>query len=254
MRAIAVIPARYASTRFPGKPLCMILGKPMIAWVVEAAKKSGSIDEVCVATDDERIAKAARDAGAHAVMTDPDLATGTDRVAAAAKGLDGDIFVNLQGDEPALDPKNIDNLVALFSGDNPPKMATLARPLCDLREFNSPDVVKVVCQSGGDALYFSRSPIPHYRDIDLAEGGFPPAGAKAPLVHVGIYAFTREALFEFTALPKGNLEEIEKLEQLRALEAGWRIAVGEALPPWSVGVDTPEDIPRAEEILRESAP
>jgi 3-deoxy-D-manno-octulosonate cytidylyltransferase len=242
LRAIAVIPARYASTRFPGKPLCNLLGKPMIAWVVEGAGKAALIDAVCVATDHEGIADAARSAGAEVVMTSPDCASGTDRVAQAACEFDADVYVNVQGDEPAIDPRDLDRLVAAFDTPDAPEMATLARKSSDLSAIASVDVVKVVRGFNGDALYFSRSPIPHYRDCE---------GDGSALIHVGVYAFTREALLGFPKLPTGLLETAEKLEQLRALEAGWRIRVIDAVGLPAVGVDRPEDIEIAEKLLRE---
>jgi 3-deoxy-manno-octulosonate cytidylyltransferase (CMP-KDO synthetase) len=262
LRAIAVIPARYASTRFPGKPVYPLLGRPMIEWVVEAARKSPAIAEVCVATDDERIADVARSCGALVAMTSPDCASGTDRVAEAARAVpelsSADVFVNVQGDEPALDPRDLDLLVGAFDCAEPPQMATLARPIDDAEELWSPDVVKVVRAFGGDALYFSRSPLPHYRDawsgdvlgsVDAPKSA--PAGAVAPLAHIGVYAFTAEALQAFPRLPKGRLESAESLEQLRALEAGWKIRVLDCVGRPGVGVDRPEDVPAAEALLSE---
>lgn len=240
MRAAAIIPARFASTRFPGKPLAPLLGRPMLAWVVAAAGRATRIDRVLVATDHEGIAAVARQAGAEVVMTSPRCASGTDRVAEAAAGLDAALVVNVQGDEPLLDPADLDALVAAFDGEPELEMATLARPLARAEEYADPNAVKVVCARGGDALYFSRAPIPHARD------GSPPGASVR--VHLGIYAFRRAALLAFPGLPPGTLEQLECLEQLRALEAGWRIRVitarGEAL-----GVDTPADLARAEAVL-----
>lgn len=253
MRAVAVIPARYASTRFPGKPLVPLLGKPMIAWVVDAAARARSLSGVWVATDHEGIAAAAREAGAQVVFTSAECASGSDRVAEAARSVDAEVYVNLQGDEPLVDPADVDALVSVFEGASPPEMATLASTLEPdaASDLWSPDVVKVVCGAGGDALYFSRSPIPYYRDAwprgcaDVS----PPSGHPAPLRHYGVYAYTRRALLEFPNLPRGRLERAESLEQLRALEAGWRIRVVTARGE-SLGVDRPEDLPRAEEALR----
>lgn len=251
MHAVAVIPARFASTRFPGKPLAPLLGRPMLAWVVAAARRAARIDRVLVATDHDQIAAAARAAGAEAVMTSPACASGTDRVAEAAAGVSARVVVNVQGDEPLLDPAELDALVAAFDGDPELQMATLARPLAGDHEYADPNAVKVVCARSGDALYFSRAPIPHAREA--REAAPPPAGASGlvpgvPLVHLGIYAFRRDALLAFPGLPPGALERVECLEQLRALEAGWRIRVlparGEAL-----GVDTPADLARAEAAL-----
>ncbi|MBI5014078.1 MAG: 3-deoxy-manno-octulosonate cytidylyltransferase [Deltaproteobacteria bacterium] len=253
MRAVAVIPARYASTRFPGKPLAPLLGRPMIAWVIAAASRARSLSGVYVATDDEGIAEAARAAGAEAVLTSPDCASGSDRVAEAARSVEADVYVNLQGDEPLADPADVDALVAVFGGPHPPEMATLAQPFAPdaASDLWNPDVVKVVCAAAGDALYFSRAPIPHYRDAWPRGCGEPPApGAHvAPLRHLGVYAYTRRALSEFGELPRGRLEQAESLEQLRALEAGWTIRVVRAVGE-SLGVDRPEDLPRAEAALR----
>ncbi|MHB8763460.1 MAG: 3-deoxy-manno-octulosonate cytidylyltransferase [Deferrisomatales bacterium] len=250
MRAVAVIPCRYGSTRFPGKPLAPLLGRPMIAWVVAAARRATSLAEVWVATDHEEIAGAARAAGARVAMTRPDCPSGTDRVAAAARGLAAEVVVNLQGDEPLVDPADVDGLVAVFGADRAPPMATLARPIREAADLANPDVVKVVCDRQGDALYFSRSPIPYYRDAWGRTGpGEPAPGLVGALRHYGVYAFTREALAAFTALPPGRLEAAESLEQLRALEAGWKIRVVEARGE-SLGVDRPEDVPRVEGELR----
>ncbi len=251
MRAVAVVPARYGSSRFPGKPLVPLLEKPLIAWVVERAGACPAFAEVVVATDHPGIAEAARVAGARAVMTSSACRSGTDRVAEAARSVDADVVVNVQGDEPLVDPDDLAGLAAAMAGEDPPAMATLARPLADTAEWLRPDVVKVVCDGRGNALYFSRAPIPYFRDEAEASAGprlpdRPPVRARK---HLGVYAFRREALFAFTALPEGRLERAERLEQLRALEAGWRIRVVVARSD-SVGVDRPEDVARVEEMLR----
>jgi 3-deoxy-manno-octulosonate cytidylyltransferase (CMP-KDO synthetase) len=225
----------------------------MIAWVVEAASRARSLSGVYVATDNDAIADAARAAGAGVVFTSPECASGSDRVAEAARSVDADVYVNLQGDEPLAHPADVDALVAVFDGEALPEMATLAQPFAPeaASDLWSPDVVKVVCAATGDALYFSRSPIPYYRDA-WARGGretAAPAGQAAPLRHLGVYAYTRGALAQFPLLPRGRLEQAESLEQLRALEAGWRIRVVRAVGE-SLGVDRPEDLPRAEEALR----
>lgn len=251
MRAVAVIPARHASTRFPGKPLALLLGRPMVAWVVDAALTAGTLREVWVATDSEPIARAAEAAGARVAMTSPECASGTDRVAETARMASADVYVNLQGDEPLVEPADIDRLVEVFAAEPGTRMATLARPADREGDLLDPNVVKVVCDAAGSALYFSRSPLPYYRDAWSAAGG--PAAAPGdqvqPLRHVGLYAFRREALLAFTALPPGRLEQAERLEQLRALEAGWRIRVLPASGD-SLGVDRPEDLARAEKALR----
>jgi 3-deoxy-manno-octulosonate cytidylyltransferase (CMP-KDO synthetase) len=251
VRAIAVIPARFASTRFPGKPLASLLGRPMIAWVVEAALRASSVEEVWVATDHDGICEAAREAGAEVALTSPDLPSGSDRAAEVARMVPADVYVNLQGDEPLIDPGDVDALVEAMGDRPPPEMATLAVPIADARELWSPDVVKVVCRASGDALYFSRSPVPYFRDAWSPAGpGAPaPEGFPTPLRHLGIYAFTRESLLAFPHLGRGRLEAAESLEQLRALEAGWtlRVVAGRGA---SFGVDRPEDLARAEEALR----
>ena len=233
-----IIPARYGASRFPGKPLALLAGKPLICHVVERALAARGVDLVAVATDDDRIAAVARVAGAVTVMTG-EAATGTDRVAEAARKLQPRpaLVVNLQGDEPLIDPAAIEALLGAMS-DPLVKMATLARPLAE-GELERTQVVKVVCATNGDALYFSRAAIPHRR-----EGG-PSALARA---HVGIYAFREPFLQEFAALAPGRLEREESLEQLRALEAGHRIRVVETRYG-GFGVDTPEDLERARALL-----
>ncbi|GAB4251791.1 MULTISPECIES: 3-deoxy-manno-octulosonate cytidylyltransferase [Deferrisoma] len=250
MRAVAVIPARYGSSRFPGKPLVPLHGKPLIAWVVERARACPAFAEVVVATDHEGIAEAAVAAGARAVRTSAGCRSGTDRVAEAARALAADVVVNVQGDEPLVDPADLGALVAAMEGPEGPAMATLVRPLRDTAEWRRPDVVKVVCDAGGNALYFSRSPIPYFRD-EAEAAGEARIPAQPPVEvwkHLGVYAFTRQALLAFPGLPEGRLERAERLEQLRALEAGWRIRVVEARSD-SVGVDRPEDVARVEKLL-----
>lgn len=232
---VAVIPARWASTRFPGKPLAELAGEPMIAHVVRRAAAARTVSAVLVATDDERIAAAARAAGAEAVMTG-DHPSGTDRVAAAVAGRgDWDVVVNLQGDEPLLAGGNVDVLVAGLWQREELSMATLCRPLDPVRA-EDPNAVKVVRRADGRALYFSRARVPYPREI----------AAASPLwrLHLGIYAFRREALARFVALPPSPLEQAEALEQLRALEHGLDILVLDA-PHDAFGVDTPDDLERA---------
>lgn len=237
-RATVIIPARYGASRFPGKPLAALAGKPLICHVVERAMKARGIDLVAVATDDERIAAAAVRAGARVVMTGP-AETGTDRVAQAARQLAPrpEIVVNLQGDEPLIEPAAIEALLGAMA-DPAVEMATLARPLQD-GELERPHVVKVVCSASGDALYFSRAAIPHRR-----------AGGASTLAraHVGVYAFREPFLQAFAAMEPGLLEREEALEQLRALERGHRIKVIETRYA-GFGVDTPDDLERARAIL-----
>lgn len=243
-RTVGVIPARYGSTRLPGKSLLPIAGKPLIQHVVERAGLAHRLDALVVATDDERIADAARAAGAEAVMTRPDHPSGTDRVAEAAEGLNAEIVINIQGDEPLISPALIDELAELMQVDAGWDMATAATPLLNDGDLRNPSVVKVVCGEGGRALYFSRSPIPFIRDE-----GFESA---EPLYwwHVGIYAYRMEFLRRLVATPPSVLERAERLEQLRALHIGGRIAVLKTQER-AAGVDTPEDVVRVERLLRE---
>jgi 3-deoxy-manno-octulosonate cytidylyltransferase (CMP-KDO synthetase) len=239
-RIAVIIPARWGAQRFPGKALADLAGRPLVAHVVERARKARGVDVVAVATDDDRIARAAEAAGAVAILTGP-AATGTDRVAEAARKLRpaADVVVNLQGDEPLIEPEAVETLVSAMGKGV--EMATLARPL-DEGELERTQVVKVVTDLRGDALYFSRAPIPHRR-----------AGGRSALAraHVGIYAFTAAFLQEFAALAPGRLEGEESLEQLRALEHGHRIRVADTAYR-GFGIDTPEDLERARSILAAS--
>jgi len=237
---LAVIPARWASTRFPGKPLAELAGRPMIAHVIDRAAAARTIDEVVVATDDERIAKAAAAAGARAVMTG-ECASGTDRIAEAVAGREGwSLVINVQGDEPLLASANIDALVEGMRSATDVPIGTLCRPLPAARA-EDPNAVKVVRRLDSRALYFSRSPIPYPRDAAAA--------ARLWRLHLGIYAFRPAGLERFVALGPSALERAEGLEQLRALENGLEILVLDA-PYDSWGVDTPEDLGRAEDLLR----
>jgi 3-deoxy-manno-octulosonate cytidylyltransferase (CMP-KDO synthetase) len=236
-RVAVIIPARWGAQRFPGKALADLAGRPLVAHVVERARQVRGVDVVAVATDDERIARAAERAGAQAILTGP-AATGTDRVAEAARklGPGAEVIVNLQGDEPLIEPEAVETLLAAMAGGA--EMGTLARPL-DAGEEERTQVVKVVTDLAGNALYFSRAPIPHRR-----------AGGRSPLAraHVGIYAFTAAFLQRFAALAPGRLEQEESLEQLRALEHGHRIRVADTTYR-GFGIDTPEDLERARSIL-----
>jgi len=240
---VAIIPARYGATRLPGKPLSDIHGKPLIQWVHERASAARCVDRVIVATDDDRIAAAVRGFGGEAELTSPACASGTDRVAEVAGRIDAEVIIDVQGDEPLLDPESLDALVAPFSAEPGLQMATLATPL-QPRERDSPSVVKVVCDAAGRALYFSRSPIPYRMPGDRD----PEAGLR----HIGVYAFRRAALLRFAQLPVSALEEAERLEQLRALQHGIdiRVVIREAGP--KVAVDTPEDLERVRQLLAQA--
>ncbi|MBR4354459.1 MAG: 3-deoxy-manno-octulosonate cytidylyltransferase [Kiritimatiellae bacterium] len=243
MKIYGIIPSRFGSSRFPGKPLAMLAGKPLVAWVVEAVKRAGTLDEVLVATDDERIVQAVEANGGKAVMTPSELPSGTDRIACAAGDFaDDDILVNIQGDEPLIDPKLVDELVMKLR-DNPAfSMATAVTPIKTLEDYNAKTVVKVVLDRDDSALYFSRAPIPCDRDRtpDLKSGLY--------VRHLGIYAYRGSFLKRYIKEPQCELEKTEKLEQLRALYMGAKIAVVRTADE-GVGVDTPEDAVRVEKLL-----
>ncbi|QSX32055.1 3-deoxy-manno-octulosonate cytidylyltransferase [Shewanella avicenniae] len=242
MKVILIIPARYGSSRFPGKPLAMIKGKPMIQRVYERAQLAQGIDEIYVATDDDRIAAAVTGFNGNVVMTTSDLASGTDRInqAIAHLGLaDEDLVINLQGDQPLADPDSLEQLATLFKqAPNQFEMATLAYQFGENDDPLDPNQVKVVFDNDMFALYFSRSPIPFGRDC-----------SEYPIYkHLGVYAYTCRFLKTFAALPMGRLEQLEKLEQLRALEHGHRIKL--AFSKFnSTEVDTPEDVARCERLM-----
>lgn len=247
MKTYGIIPSRFGSSRFPGKPLAMLAGKPLVAWVVEAVKRAKSLDEVLVATDDERIVKAVEAYGGRAVMTPSDLPSGTDRIACAAGDFaDDDILVNIQGDEPLIDPRLIDELAMKLKLDSKWSMATAITPIRKVSDFAAKTVVKVVLDREGGALYFSRSPIPCDRDHepDLSSGLY--------VRHLGIYAYRGAFLRKYVAEPPCALEKTEKLEQLRALWMGAKIAVVRTEDE-GVGVDTPEDAERVAGILANRA-
>lgn len=240
MEIVAVIPARFASTRLPGKPLLSETGRPLIQHVVEAARGATRLNRIIVATDDQAIADAVAAFGGECVLTRSDHPSGTDRVAEVAEGLpDAGIIVNLQGDEPEISPHALDLVITLLENDPEASMATLATPIQTEADYLDPSCVKVVCSASGQALYFSRSPIPYHRD------GRPDFGSPTPsaYLHLGLYAYRRDFLLQLATLPPSPLELTEKLEQLRVLEAGHRIAVGIVDEP-SVGIDTPDDYRR----------
>ena len=253
MKTYGIIPSRFGSSRFPGKPLALLAGKPLVAWVVEAVKRAQGLDEVLVATDDERIVKAVEEHGGKAVMTPSELPSGTDRIACAARNYlgrdfgDDDILVNIQGDEPLIDPKLIEELAAKLRNDAKWQMATAVTPIRQLSDFQAKTVVKVVLDRDDGALYFSRAPIPCDRDH---EPTFQTSQTSLYVRHLGIYAYRGEFLKRYITEPPCALEKTEKLEQLRALWMGAKIAVVRT-DDEGVGVDTPEDAVRVERILRE---
>jgi 3-deoxy-manno-octulosonate cytidylyltransferase (CMP-KDO synthetase) len=249
---VAIIPARYGSTRLPGKPLSDIHGKPMIQHVHERVRGARRIERILVATDDERIAAAVRGFGGEAVMTDVDHATGTDRLAQAVRSTDASIVVNVQGDEPMLDPLGIDAAVEGLLADADVPMSTLSLPLRDVEEMLAPAVVKVVTDLRGDALYFSRSPIPYVRlgtSADLRAAAAAAVSRGLTRKHVGLYVYRRDALLHFASLPPTPLEQAEGLEQLRALHHGMRIRVVAVEGGGGIAVDTPDDLERVRTLL-----
>jgi 3-deoxy-manno-octulosonate cytidylyltransferase (CMP-KDO synthetase) len=250
----AVIPARFASTRFPGKPLVAIAGRPLIAHVVDRCREAKLIERIIVATDDDRIAAAAEEAGAEAALTSPDHPSGTDRVAEVAESLNSGIIVNVQGDEPTLAPEAIDAAVDPMLTDPTIPICTLMVRLSEPEELFNPNVNKVVVDQKGFALYFSRLPIPYHREAwpNIFTRGQERAAEWVASYnwykHVGLYVYRREALLELARLAPVGLELAEGLEQLRALAYGYKIKVVETEYD-SIGVDTPEDVARVEEIL-----
>lgn len=236
MRVAVVIPARFASSRLPGKPLLRATGKYLIQHVYEQARQAECAAEVVVATDDDRIRAAVESFDGKAVMTRTDHPSGTDRVAEVARTLAADVILNVQGDEPLIDPAALDLLAGLLAADPGAGMATLAVPIRDRDSYLSPNVVKVVCDDRGRALYFSRAPIPFHRDAEPDFRADPPR----VLQHLGVYAYRRDVLLKIAATPPHPLEEAEKLEQLRVLGAGGAIGVG-LVAHAHRGVDTPAD-------------
>lgn len=240
-KVVIVIPARYGSTRLPGKPLVQIAGKPMVQRVYERAKLAKLASQVIVATDDERILKAVEAFGGEARMTRPDHRTGTERIAEVAAHTEGDVFVNVQGDEPLLDPQAVDTAVSSLLEEPVAQISTVAVPIKTPGDIMDPNVVKTVLDFDGNALYFSRAPIPWVRDKGTHN-------VVRHLKHLGLYVFQREALLEYPTLPVGELERIEQLEQLRWMENGWKIRVAETEHD-AVSVDVPEDVDRVEKLL-----
>jgi len=233
MHCVGVIPARYSSTRFPGKPLALIKNKPMIQWVYERALRAKTVNRIIVATDDERILSAVREFGGEAVMTASEHQSGTDRIAEVAQDLNIDLIVNIQGDEPLIEPEVIDKAVTPLINDPSLQMGTIACPFPKDADPDNPNIVKVVFSRFGKALYFSRHAIPYYRDGNRPEVPY--------WQHIGLYVYRKPFLLEFAAHESTSLEKAESLEQLRALELGYDIHV-ETTDFHSAGVDTKEDL------------
>jgi 3-deoxy-manno-octulosonate cytidylyltransferase (CMP-KDO synthetase) len=243
---IAVIPARYSSTRLPGKPLAQIAGRPMIQHVVERVQQAQNVTRVIVATDDQRIKSAVETFGGEALMTRSDHRTGTDRVAEVAAHVPAEIYVNVQGDEPLIDPGTIDAVISEMLQDDSVQMATPCSAIRQPNDIMDPNITKVVSDFDDNAIYFSHAPIPWVRDKGQ------PVAAKH-WKHIGLYAFRRDVLLEFPTLPPGELERVEQLEQLRWIENGFKIRVVETAYD-AISVDVREDIARVEQLLRASAP
>lgn len=248
MKIVGIIPARYDSARFPGKPLVDMAGKPMIQRVYEQASKVALFQQVIVATDDERIEAAVKRFGGDVRMTARTHQSGTDRLAEVARQLDADILVNVQGDEPFIAPEMIEQAIRPLLDDPAVAIGTLKHRIKTLDELLNPNVVKVIATPTGRAIYFSRSPIPYIKGKEMRQDGF---AAFAFYRHIGLYAYRRDFLLTFAALPQTPLEVAEGLEQLRALEHGYVIHVVETHHE-SLGVDTPEDMERALAVLRGS--
>jgi 3-deoxy-manno-octulosonate cytidylyltransferase (CMP-KDO synthetase) len=241
----AVIPARYAAVRLPGKPLASIAGKPMIQRVWERVSQAKRIAKVLIATDDERIRSAVQSFGGEAIMTRMNHMNGTSRIAEVAASSRADIFLNIQGDEPLIAPEAVDTLAECIASEDSVVLATLAVSLKNPPDIMDPNICKVVLDFDGNALYFSRAPIPWVRD---SAGKVHARHWK----HLGLYAYRRDALLEYETLPPGELERLEQLEQLRWLENGYKIRIAETSHD-SVSVDVPDDIPRVEKLIQDSS-
>ncbi len=246
MKAIGVLPARWGSTRLPGKVLINIAGKPMLQHVWERVKRCHSLSTVVIACDEKHVFDCAKSFGAEVVMTKKDHPSGSDRVAEAIAHYDSDIVVNIQADEPLIEPDLIDDLVQVLSKEPQAVISTAVQRCVSIEDFLNPNVVKVVLNQKKEALYFSRAPIPFKRDGDLVA-----EDVKNFFRHLGIYAYRREFLVEYCSWPKSFLEDQEKLEQLRVLEAGYRIKTVET-SMHSIGVDTIEDVAKVEEYLKKT--
>lgn len=256
--AVAIIPARFASSRLPGKPLLEIAGKPMIIWVAERAIAAKCVSRVLVATDDERVFGAAHRFGYEAVMTSPDHASGTDRLAEAAATIpNAEIIINVQGDEPLIAPDTIDRTVEALVADEECSISTTWEPFTSAADVINPDIVKVVFDESHRAIYFSRAPIPYPREAVRKHGSIEAALETEPALinlfckHTGLYVYRRAALLQFASWPPSELERTESLEQLRALDQGLNIKVVQSAES-SIGVDTPEDLERVRTVVERS--
>jgi len=243
IKVLGVIPARWGSTRFPGKSLALLCGRPLIQWVIERARKATALDKLVVATDDRRIADAAANCGVEAIMTSADHPSGTDRAAEAARKFAAEIIVNIQGDEPTIDPELINKLVNVMLAERKWDMATAAAPINSVKEAEKPSICKVVFDAEGQALYFSRFPVPFIRERKKITNRI------VFWRHIGLYLYRDKFLARFVAEPPCLLERAECLEQLRALHIGARIKVVQT-SECGIGVDTPADIAAAEAVLK----
>ena len=241
MKNAVIIPARMEATRLPGKPLALIGSKPLILRVYDQARKVDGVDQVVVATDSSEIMEVVQSAGGQAVLTRQDHVSGSDRVAEAAKIIEAELIINVQGDEPFIDPGDIGRLLGLLE-EKPDAMVTMDYALSDVQQLTDPNVVKVVKSDAGQALYFSRSPIPYAQNPEDALGQ-----ARG---HIGVYGYHRDTLKRLTESPLATLEKIERLEQLRAMAIGIPIWVFEAQAA-PIGIDTPEDLERAQQLVKE---
>ncbi|MFP4029845.1 MAG: 3-deoxy-manno-octulosonate cytidylyltransferase [Candidatus Brocadiia bacterium] len=249
MEAVVIIPARYESTRLPGKPILEeardITGKYIVQHVYDRASRAPSVSDVVIATDDVRIQETVESFGGKVRMTSADHSSGTDRIAEVARDLTAPIIVNVQGDEPQIEPEQIEHVIQLLDEDSDAVMGTLAHPITDESTWLDPNAVKVVTDENGAAMYFSRSPIPYVRDSDNWIEDTP----VRPLRHLGVYSYRREFLLAYADMPRASYEEAEKLEQLRALQAAHRIKVG-ITSRASIGIDTPEDLEKWLSLFR----
>ncbi len=259
MKAIVVIPARHGSTRLPGKPLVDIHGRPLIQYVYENARKARLSEKVIVATDDRRVFDAVKAFGGDVVMTSPEHPSGTDRIAEVVKDMSVEVVVNLQGDEPMIRPDMIDEVITILFEDKRAHMGTLVKRIDDIADVMNPNVVKAVFDKEGFALYFSRLPVPFYRDMFainphesdkevVFQFSCPSDGGYRFFKHIGIYSYRKDVLLQLTGIPPTELEIAERLEQLRALQEGFKIKIKETAYD-TVGVDTEEDLIRVRELL-----